>query len=131
MLRFIFEVLSARRAYHIEQYLNIEHAVGGFNFNYKKILPQKQLFSLLSNNGKSFPRISLIPAELQEKNQIPLILNDQWLILLAKSWNHYRCIYDYIIHFQQLYQKYNPYFMVYTSLCYAIGWSAYLYVIIH
>lgn len=130
ILPFIFEVLSERRAYHLEQYLTIEKVDDGFKFNYKKELPSKQSFSLLPNDGQEFPRISLIVPELQVKNQIPLILTSDWLIPLGKSWYYYRYIYDYMIHFRYLIQKYTSYMQIYTTLCYIIGWSYYLFLIL-
>jgi len=133
LLRFVIEIFSRRRTFHMEQYLNIEKVDSkGFNFNFKENLPPKQLFTLLPKKNKEIisAQISLLPPELQKKPHLPLIIIEDTLIPLARIWYHYRSISDYITLFDEIYYKYIPFVHIYTSLCFATGWSYYLYITI-
>jgi hypothetical protein len=132
-LVFIVKIYSERRAYALEQYLNVEYTKEGgawISLKPKDQWPSIPLFTILKAK-RYFTRVSLNPKSQLSKNSISITSDKSSLDLLKNCWFIYKKISMYTQDIESVRNHWSPYFQLYTLFCYVLGWSFYLFIILN
>jgi len=106
---FILTSYSNRRLIHVYQFINVSY-----------VESEKQ-FKLHLKEDNQLPNIDNFPIE-KIKQQFPVLCN---------FWEIYSKIYSFMKDIDTFHISCMPYVQVYTSVCYIIGWSFYLLLVLY